>query len=421
MKKHILLLAACAAALGCAARTAPNRVIVNSSDGSSRSVMTERVDNISFATVEGEVKAGVEVEKFDTDKELVFIELSATPECTGWKYTIIPSVSLKNYDTDAKLAKHIDDNCEYILRTDFTKGAIEAKGLIAGGEYALCTVGIDRYNTLCEVSVTTFILKHQVSGAPVVDVTVSNITDTSFEATLTPNDDCTRFCFALYPAGELESMYEFYGSQMGASSVEDFLANYLCYTSYDTSYSELFSGLERGRSYDICVVPFDRDGAMCPLQKTTVTTGGAVEGSAVVKVELDEYAMMLVPNPDNMLETINLPHQAFMFTPNEATVKWRAEAYTKEEFEAIGLEAAKAQVKTDPEIGVPDDMWFRYGKRTQRWQFDPGTSGYVLVAGKNAKGEWGEVSMLEFTTPDQLPPAQSPVLVKKNDKRRSSR
>ena len=47
-------------------------------------------------------------------------------------------------------------------------------------------------------------------------------------------------------------------------------------------------------------------------------------------------------------------------------------------------------------------MWFRYKACRQSYKFDPSSSGYILVAGKNFEGEWGAVNVLKFTTPDEV-------------------
>lgn len=123
---------------------------------------------------------------------------------------------------------------------------------------------------------------------------------------------------------------------------------------------------------------------------------------AWVEIAQTEYILMQTPNPENIMEIIFVPHQAFWLTPNESTAKFRAVAFGEAEFEEMGFEAVEAVVKTEPGDDVPDDMWYRYTACRQLYKFDPSTTGYILVAGKNFDGEWGATNVMKFTTPAEV-------------------
>ncbi len=402
MKKLYISLFAAALSFAAFGQTDPNRMILHNADGSTTAMMTDRVESISFATVAGPVKAETKVLEYDEEAGLVVISVDGTADCKGWKYAILPETGMALYDTDAKLASYIDANCKHVYSVFPDGGAVDAPGLEPGSNYVFCTVGVDEYGTMCEVSTDAFQTPRSTEGVPSVDVTFSNVTENSFDVTLTPNDDCAAYVYVVYQQGYIEDSYMQYGSLFGCASIEEYIKNYITWNTFYESTTDTYDGLQPARTYQVSVVPIDIDGNLAKMQAYTVQTAVGVAGDAWVNIEQTEFMLMQTPNPENIMETIFVPHQTFWLTPNEATAKFRAEVFTEAEFDEIGLEAAEAKVKTEAASGVPDDMWFRYKACRQSYKFDPSSSGYILVAGKNFEGEWGAVNVLKFTTPDEV-------------------
>lgn len=407
LRYSFLLMATSAILMANAATPDPNRVLLNHADGTTLSVMADRVESVSFATVEGEVSLTAEIMEVNMDEKTVTVAIENTPSCIGWKYAVIPESKLSIYDTDAKLASYIGANCPYILNSSIGGGIIDVPDMKPGSQYALCCVGIDRYNTLCEVSVTKFDTPVEVTGKPWVNVTFQNTTENSFEVTMSPNDDCSSYAAVVYPLGEIERSYQSYGPQFGSTSIEDYIVNILSWMKYTGERTDTYDGLLPGTTYQVSIVPIDNDGQPAPMIAYKVKTLGGVKGHAWVDIEQTDYMLMQKPNPDNIMQIIWAPFQAFWLTPGEATVKFRSVAISEEEFNEMGIDAAKALVCADPPGNVPDDMWFRYTPCRQLFEFEPNTTGYMLAAGKNSNGEWGEVNILKFTTPET--PQQNPM------------
>ena len=56
---------------------------------------------------------------------------------------------------------------------------------------------------------------------------------------------------------------------------------------------------------------------------------------------------------------------------------------------------------------MPTPGWFQYEELTTDYQIDPGTKCVVIAAAKNINGEWGPVTEIFFTTPDDDAPRTS--------------
>jgi hypothetical protein len=52
---------------------------------------------------------------------------------------------------------------------------------------------------------------------------------------------------------------------------------------------------------------------------------------------------------------------------------------------------------------MPTDGWFQYETLTTDYQINPGLKCVAIAAAKNSLGEWGPVTELYFTTPDNVP------------------
>lgn len=141
MKKIYFTLIAAALSCAASAQTNPNRMLLNNTDGTTKSIMTDRVESITFATVSGPVRADVKVLGYDPEEALVTISVDGTPDCSGWKYAILPETALAIYDSDAKLASYVDANCPLVYKVFPDGGVLDAPGLESGLKLCVLHLG----------------------------------------------------------------------------------------------------------------------------------------------------------------------------------------------------------------------------------------------------------------------------------------
>lgn len=399
MKKYIAAVLMGAAALSPMAQDNPNRFIITHADGTTQSMMIDRVTDMTFATVNGPVKADVEYVSSDLDNLTVSFDITMSPDCVQWRYIIVPAVELQPYDTDAKRASYINAHADLTLRDQGPMTA-DYMNLMPGSDYAIATVGIDAYGTLCETSVATFQTERVNVGAPDVSADFTNVTESSFEVTLTPNSDCSFYRYVIDSDGQIESYYNEYGQAFGASSIEELIVTTLAFENFTGPHSETVTKKFPAMVYTAYIVPYDKDGNMGKLIKRSVKTLGGGDGPATVSVAQADYSYNQKPDPATG-QTTWVPFQAFNFTPDANCARYRAEVFTEDEYARMGEVAAFEAVRSEAPAGTPDDLWFRYGDARMIWEFAPDSTGYVLTAGKNANGEWGEVTVSKFTTPSE--------------------
>lgn len=94
-----------------------------------------------------------------------------------------------------------------------------------------------------------------------------------------------------------------------------------------------------------------------------------------------------------------LPSQFLTFTPNDQTSAYRFGVYLAENYNA-DVEGYQEDLYTEPSMPTPG--WFQYETLTTDYQIDPGTSCVAIAAAKNSNDEWGPVTELFFTTPDNV-------------------
>lgn len=384
-----------------AAATEPNRIIINHADGSTSAYMTDRITNMTFATVNGPVKAEVTVEYVDSDEHIVYATLTPTDDCNGWKNIIMPSNEIAQFDTDAKLAAYIDATMPFIVREFPNNGSFYMdEPLRPNIEYTFCTLGFDIYGAPCDISAATFIPEVPLTGKPDVSVTVADVTETSAKITMTPNKDCPSFAYYLDEKGKLQEYFEMLGSS-GIGSLEE-VVEMLSYEHPTTETVINPDWLRPSTEYELSIVCYDEKGIKSPLKTVAIRTQGGGISAAWVDITPDGYRINQMPNPDNIYETIFVPFAYFKFTPNENTARYRQEMFTKTDYEKLGKDAAIALVKREPAPDVPDEMWFRYTEKVMCSHFEPNTEIVVIAAGKNAIGEWGEANIFEYTTPSDV-------------------
>lgn len=384
------------------AQTNPNRVLVRDVNGAMTGYLAERIDSIFFGKVEGKVVAEITFDSYTKTEEASEIQCKVknSPACKGFKIACVATNVAKNMTTEAQKANYIDRYGSSIMYDDFSNGAKltipnKDQTFYDDSEYTLMTLGFDEYGIGCGVSEVTFKTpKAALAGNPTVTAEVSEITTTSFKVTVTPNEDCYGYyaCSFDVAAGGILGQFSTMGSFFGFANVGEMIKGWGSIEHSGVETIE-WKNQEPGSEYEVGIVPLDMNGNLGDYIVIKVKTQGAGgDGAALVSAEApaDEFYKF---NDENNVENYV---QRVIFTPNDQTNIYRdglveADKYDQdpEFYNNIVLFPEQTTAYTN-HTGVDSYLW----------NVKASTRYYAIAVGQNNKGEWGEVSKFEFSTPD---------------------
>ena len=387
MKKFFLTLLSTILCLSVFAQeTDPNRLILVEKSGNFKSYVVDRLDYIEFRTVEGEVAADIEI--LDVTLEIVTVNIMRTQSCQAFKLACYPSVRVASASDDALVAA-VDAEVKDMFWQDFLPAEMSGANLEPKTEYTIVTVGYDSFGTACDVRRAEFTTPAiPVIGEPYVDVEVVDVQQQQFTLRFTPNADVSTYAYVAGAAGEMQSQYEMFAPMMGFSNFGEMIASWGVPSEGVTEWT--WTGMQPGTEYEVFIQAYDAAGTMADYQVYTLTTeslGG--DGVAEVAITLGDYVLA-----DWNGEI--LPSQYITYTPNDQSSAYRFNVYTADIYDADS-EIIKAELCSDPPM--PMAYWFFYEELTTDYQINPNTECVAIAAAKNAKGEWGPVNEVRFTTP----------------------
>lgn len=368
---------------------APNRLFLKNTIGNTSGHVLDRVSEISFGKVDGEVKAEVKIDSVGFDCLKLQVKRSAA--CYGFKIYVMPALIANQYD-DLSVITVINRSNPTIYYEDFSQADMTGLELEPSTDYVLVTVGVDSYGIddgVVRVPFTT--PKPEIVGDPQVVAEVVDCQLTSFKIKFTPNEDVDSYYCVAEIKGNMESQLEMFGPFMGLSSMTDLIMSWGIETKGESE--KEWTGMSPNTEYEVFYVATDVNGNPTDYKVLEVSTlGQGGTGVASVKVEVLEYEYA-----DWYGEM--KPSQYIGFTPNDQTWcyrfgVWKAEEYDKD------TEAIKENLKSEPPM--PNMLnWFFYEEVVTDFMIDPNTECVAIAAGKNANGEWGEVTEVRFTTPEK--------------------
>ena len=205
---------------------------------------------------------------------------------------------------------------------------------------------------------------------PMVEITVTEVTTRSVNVTFTPAEECASYYILLDTEASMEQWATAFGVPLEQLiemwSIERTGAS-----------TNLWDELIPNTEYTIFVLSKDAAGEVIQLDKQNVTTevlGG--EGVSVIDLEVK------VTSNTSVFVTA---------TPNEETAEYHYILIEKSYADSIGADSTLMIVHTDPYSLYDIDEW--------EWiDLKANTEFYAIAQGKNAKGEWGEITKLEFIT-----------------------
>ena len=209
-----------------------------------------------------------------------------------------------------------------------------------------------------------------VVNEPVVDVNVDETTYTTITATFTPAEECASYHLMLDTEASMQQWTTMFGM-----SEEELVVSWGL--EKNETYTHTWNEQIPNTEYTIYVLPKDAEGNALPMEKTKVSTevlGG--EGVSVIDLEV---------------EVLSKTSVFVTATPNEETAEYHYILIEKSYADSIGVDSTMQIIHTDPYALYDIDEW--------EWvDLKANTEFYAIAQGKNAKGEWGEITKVEFIT-----------------------
>lgn len=387
MRKILLLVTALFLSIGIYAQNSgtPNRLLIHEGNNTNGFIL-DRVDSLTFAKIEGEVAADVELISHDLDK--ITLAVTRTQACVGFKIAVEASIIIASM-TDVQLASYIDKASNSVYTEDFSNAELTGIALQAGTDYSILTVGIDAYGVLCDVRKVDFTTEDpNIIGDPYVEAEAYNIGLYEFSVRFTPNQYVSKYYVIAGEKGLMQSQYEQFAPMFGFSNFGEMITMWSDeFTGRD---SFTWTGQTPNATYEVFIQAYDAAGNMAPYQVyelSTLPLGG--EGTAEVTITLGDYKLA---DWDGEM----LPSQFITFTPNDQTSAYRLGVYLEREYKMYEAEI-KEELCSENTMNVVN--WFQHEEITTDYQIDPNTACVAVAAAKNINNEWGPITELRFTTP----------------------
>ena len=392
MRKILLLVTALL--LSCslyAQNSGINRVLLHQAN-QTKGFVLNNVDSLTFAKVEGEVAANIELIDFDLEK--LTLAVTRTLACDGFKISVEPTVTIAQM-SDLQLATYIDSQTTYVYYQNFDNAELTGIELTPNTEYTVVTVGIDIYGVLCDVKRVEF----KSPTAPVVgdpkvtaELVEANLYD--FTVKFTPNEDVSKYSVVAGEKGALEYQYEQFAPMMGFTNIGQMIESWGL--PRETEENITWEDQAPNTEYEVFIQAWDVNGTMVAehqvFELKTESLGG--EGTAEVTIEIGDYE--LADWGGEML-----PSQFITFTPNDQASAYRVSVYTAEVYDP---EAKLIKEELCSEPPMPNMLgWYLYEEITTDYQINPDIECVAIAAAKNINGEWGPITEVRFTTPADMP------------------
>lgn len=209
-----------------------------------------------------------------------------------------------------------------------------------------------------------------VETLPEVEIEITEVTTTTVEAAFTPNEACASYFILLGIEAEMQQWV----AMMGVS-LEQLVEQWSIARSGASTHewTEQIPNTE----YTIYVLPKDAEGNNGELNTLKVKTE-QMGGAGVSVIDLD-------------VKVLTKTSVFVTATPNAETSEYHYILIEKAYAEEVGQDSTMAILHADPYALYEIDEW--------EWvDLTPETDFYAIAQGKNASGEWGEITIVEFTT-----------------------
>lgn len=379
----------------------PNCLTIHNSNGVLERFDIDYLDSLTFNNIEGRVAADINI--IEHDNTSVKFDITRTASCEGFKLMLMDYNSIISLGTN-DLIYYLENNAGDTYYQDFEGVEIKDLDLLPNTEYAVVTVGIDKYGLLCDVAKARFATAaDNLVGNPkvTVEVTQNELNagkKCDFTLSFTPNSETSKYSIFVAEAGVTEYQYVMFRYMEGWENMGDMVEGWGLEFNKKDSYQ--FTNETPGTLYEVYIQASDVNGVRAPYEVFTFRTQGlGGEGTASVDIKLGEYVMAEWINQETF-EWELMPSQFFTFTPNDQTNAYRFDVMLEETY-LSDIDGHQEELCSDP--FMPTDGWFQYETLTTDYQINPGLKCVAIAAAKNSLGEWGPVTELYFTTPDNVP------------------
>lgn len=207
---------------------------------------------------------------------------------------------------------------------------------------------------------------------PAITITMTEIGESSFTATLEPNTECTRYYYVAMSLEDI-SMWTMIGFPL-----EQMITMWGIEAT--TAETHTWTDMIPNTTYKIFALPYgagDVTYPVCSIEFTTNAIGGG--GLSVIDVVVNNIT-------ENSAQVV--------FTPNENTALYYDGLIEVSLYDQVGKDSACTLLRenmVEPKYSVDDWIWSSLA---------PNTAYYAIAFGQNAVGEWGDTTVYAFTTLD---------------------
>lgn len=396
MKKTAILLAAVltgAVAFAQTEEAAPNRILVTNTAGSYTGYVIDYLDEVSFARVDGEVLANVEIDEVGLTE--MTLSVTRTDECMYYKLAVIPGVTAKQLTDDVRAIRYINSlpsDQVPVLYQDFDKGKLTGIELNPESDYTIFTIGVDRYGVEAGVARAAFTTPApEITGNPHVEAELVDATLNSFTVSFKPNDDVQSYWVVAGEKGTMQSQYEMFGPMFGFSNFSDMIRMWGIETQGESEHT--WTQMAPNTVYEVFIAMTDVNGWFAPYEVIEVSTA-SLGGSGDAYVDIEVGAFELTDWYGEMAPTLTIS-----YTPNDQASCYRMDVIRQSAYDE-DPDAYNQELCSDP--WMPMTGWFMYDPVSYDYKIEPATSIVIIAAAKNADGVWGDVNTVRYTTPDTL-------------------
>jgi hypothetical protein len=204
---------------------------------------------------------------------------------------------------------------------------------------------------------------------PSVTTTIDNLTPTTITASFDMDENCTKYHILADVVGGMDQWVQMFGMPL-----RDLVISWSIGVESDTTYT--WTDMTPNTDYIVYVVAVNATDTSEVLMTTCTTPQAGGEGASVVTVELE-----------NITETSVI----MTATPNDQTSRFLDGIVEKALYDEIGQDSLMTMLLAQPYWLYETDVW--------EWlELTPGMEYYAFAIGQNAAEQWGEMTLVPFTT-----------------------
>lgn len=204
---------------------------------------------------------------------------------------------------------------------------------------------------------------------PNVTTTIDNLTPTTITASFEMDENCTKYHILADVVGGMDQWVQMFGMPL-----RDLVISFSLGFEADTTYT--WTDMVPNTDYIVYVVAVNETDTSEVLMTTCTTPQAGGEGASVVTIELSNIADSSV---------------VMTTTPNDQTARFLDGLVEKAFFDEIGQDSLMTILLAQPYWLYETNVW--------EWlDLTPGMEYYAFAIGQNAAEQWGEMTLIPFTT-----------------------